>query len=1056
MTAPLRSRRRGHLIVPATVALLLLSPLAPAAVGSPGTATAPAAAQAAGPAHADAEGHAHTDAGHGDAVGHAHPKTHDHAAGTPGTPGAAADEDPADAAGHAHPKAHDHADAGDHADGEAHAAAHSHDPGAGCEGETVRVTPDAPLACAHADVPPPGVDVTVPVTTAEALSREGSAEAATDAAQELGAPAVVQAAATPSVRCDGDGRSGYRVQAMYVVEVGKVNRYAELLPSLKTWAAGTDTVVNRSAALTGGVRDVRFVHEPGTTDCQPVVLNVTVPAGGLASFDASIRALQAQGYSDPARKYLMWTDATVLCGIALQYLDDQPGQGNANNGLYPQYARTDSGCWGGTYSVEAHELVHTLGGVQRSAPNSTAAGHCRDESDRMCYVDGAGVVMRQVCPGENEALLDCGADDYFSTFPVVGSYLDGRWNSADSRFLVGGGDGTDGGQAGLPTRLGVQVQVNSPGVPGLPTQATAALQLPAGRTAGVAWTVSRADCVLGTPRELQTSVTCPAASTATVTLTATATDSTGQKATAASPLTFATSPRRAAAVVVDVDGATGTSTGCLGATAPVTGTVVDALSGVPVLGVTVEMRRRTATTVAATAGTAVSTVAGRATVRPPLVDGQLWSARTRAVGPFDVAASTADVLVRTVACTATVTLAAAASTAWAGDTVAFSGTAVRTTPAGVSSPVAGATVTLVQTQPGSTTPRTIGTTRTDASGAWSASPVVLASGPVQARLAAVPGSPAATSAAVPMTATPSVTRLVAGASTLSAPYGAPVTVSGTLARDEGGSLSPLAAGRVQVGVTRPGTTTVVALGSAVADASGAWSVVVRPTVAGTLAASYAALPGQPAARTVVGDLALATWSTSTTMAAGPVQVAQGGAVTTTGSVTRTALGTTEPAAAVVVRLFLQPAAGGAEVLLGSTTTRADGGFTLAVRPTQNGAVRARVVGVAGHADSASTTTAVTVAAGVSAAPSTRTPKVGVAFTVRAAVTPAQAAPVVLERQVAGGAWTPVATATTASTGVHVFSVVPTTAGAASYRVTVAATVRTAAAASAATAVTVAP
>ena len=270
-------------------------------------------------------------------------------------------------------------------------------------------------------MPPPGVDVTDPVTTAEAVARDGAAEAAVEAADELGAPGVLDAAAASSVPCDGDGTSGYRVQAMYVVEVGRPNRYAELLPSLRTWAAGTSTVVNRSAALTGGVRDVRFVHEPGTTDCQPVVLNVTVPAGGLAGFGQSISAVQAQGYTNPARKYLMWTDANVLCGVANMYLDDQPGQANANNGRYPQYARVDAGCWGGTYSVEAHELVHALGGVQRSAPHSTAAGHCRDESDRMCYVDGAGVTMQQVCPGENEALLDCGGDDYFSTYPPAGA-----------------------------------------------------------------------------------------------------------------------------------------------------------------------------------------------------------------------------------------------------------------------------------------------------------------------------------------------------------------------------------------------------------------------------------------------------------------------------------------------------------------------------------------------------------------------------------------------------------------------------------------------------------
>jgi hypothetical protein len=69
-----------------------------------------------------------------------------------------------------------------------------------------------------------------------------------------------------------------------------------------------------------------------------------------------------------------------------------------------------------------------------------------------------------------------------------------------------------------------------------------------------------------------------------VTLTAVATDSTGQTATAASPLTFSTAVRRAATVEVAVDGTTGTYTGCTAAPTPVTGTVRDARAGCPSWG----------------------------------------------------------------------------------------------------------------------------------------------------------------------------------------------------------------------------------------------------------------------------------------------------------------------------------------------------------------------------------------------------------------------------------------------------------------------------------------
>ena len=598
--------------------------------------------------------------------------------------------------------------------------------------------------------------------------------------------------------------------------------------------------------------------------------------------------------------------------------------------------------------------------------------------------------------------------------------------------------------------------MNSPGIPGLPTQATATLELPTGRTAGVVWKASRTDCVLGTPTAVQTTVTCPAASTTTVTLTATATDSTGQTATAASPLTFSAAARRTVTVGTAVDGTTGTYTGCTGAPTPVTGTVLDSASGLPVLGVGVELLRRTATTAAVTAATAVTTVAGTATARPALADGQLWSARSRLVGPFDAGPAGPEVLVRTGACSAAVTLQAGASSAWAGDRVTFSGTAVRTTAGGVSTAISGGSVSLLQTQAGSTTPKVLVTVKTDASGAWTASPVVLLGGPVRARVVAGPGNPQADSATVPLAVTPTVTRLSAASTSLSTYWGSPVTVSGTLRRDEGGALEPLAASRVQVTLTRPGTTTATVLGTATTDATGAWSAVVSPTASGSLAASYAAVvaTGQPAARTVVGDLAVASWTTATTMTTSTASVAQGATVPTTGRVTRTGGGAAQPAPAVPVKVYLQPAAGGAEVLVGSTTTRADGTYSVAARPTQNGTLRARVVTVPGYLDSTSATAAVTVAAGVTVTPSTRTPRVGVAFTVRATVTPAQVATVHLERSVAGGAWTAVGSATTSSTGLWTFSVTPAATGAVQYRVRVDATTRNAAATSAATAVTV--
>ena len=181
---------------------------------------------------------------------------------------------------------------------------------------------------------------------------------------------------------------------------------------------------------------VRFVTEPDAagTGCQLSVAVAHLSASGDDSFSTTVSELKAQGYNRSDRKYLVWTDSDVLCGVGSLYSDTKPGTTNLNNGYAPMFARVDSACWN---YAEGHELMHTLGAVQGGAPHATSAGHCWDEPDEMCYDDGSGATMVTVCTGRNSALFDCNHDDYFyAGIPPGGNWLATHWNTYSSSWLL--------------------------------------------------------------------------------------------------------------------------------------------------------------------------------------------------------------------------------------------------------------------------------------------------------------------------------------------------------------------------------------------------------------------------------------------------------------------------------------------------------------------------------------------------------------------------------------------------------------------------------------------
>ncbi len=300
------------------------------------------------------------------------------------------------------------------------------------------VLPRGRLGCTHGpDTAPPGRDVRRERPLAEL------------AASTLAAGGEAGALAG-GVSCVGDGVAGKRVQAVYAYPADRGDNYDEIAPFIRLWAGVVDAAFNDSAAETGGVRHVRFVTGP---DCRLDVAKVALSTAGVASLAGTAAELAAQGFDRPDRKYLVWVDAYVFCGLATVKPDDRPSPDNANNGdgQPGMVARVDRGCWGGVNpSTEAHELVHLLGGAQPSAPNANDNFHCTDDAEALCYDDdgvldglvwahGRQVPLRSVCGPAHERLLDCRHDDYFHTAPPAGSYLATHWNVASSSFLTADG-----------------------------------------------------------------------------------------------------------------------------------------------------------------------------------------------------------------------------------------------------------------------------------------------------------------------------------------------------------------------------------------------------------------------------------------------------------------------------------------------------------------------------------------------------------------------------------------------------------------------------------------
>ncbi len=248
------------------------------------------------------------------------------------------------------------------------------------------------------------------------------------------AASVAQAGEAPAVpvACTAPGEGAYHVRVVYARAADDTDRFAGSVDAIRNIVAVANGMIDAASRSSGGSGAKLIVACAGG---QVDVANAVLPTPrAAASFSTITEDLRTLGYSNPKLKYWVWYDDSAGCacaGVAHVLPDDRPTASNRNNGNAdsPLFAVTL-----GTFSasVMLHELAHTLGAVQQSAPHTTKAWHCTDGLDVMCYRDGGSRSDSYTTSVCSQAVFDCGKNDYFNARPAGGSYLAGHWNLGSS------------------------------------------------------------------------------------------------------------------------------------------------------------------------------------------------------------------------------------------------------------------------------------------------------------------------------------------------------------------------------------------------------------------------------------------------------------------------------------------------------------------------------------------------------------------------------------------------------------------------------------------------
>lgn len=250
-------------------------------------------------------------------------------------------------------------------------------------------------------------------------------------------------------------RPQYKV--IYAYPADQQDRYTTYANTIAQVIAGTEQVISDASGGALGLRvDEGTSCGPQYLDIESVRLPRTLSAYqalGTNVFSGLTNDVHQQMGPLPAGQRMnvvifadyIGQQGFPYAGQGTLYEDDSPGPSNASNSggsVAVVYGNGGSSFVDSSVAdaiaVTTHEIFHTLGAVQSSAPYATGAGHCWLEWDFMCYADGGPTAqpLQYDCAGSyDDAQLDCENQDYWSPSRVPGSYLASHWNTRDNDFI---------------------------------------------------------------------------------------------------------------------------------------------------------------------------------------------------------------------------------------------------------------------------------------------------------------------------------------------------------------------------------------------------------------------------------------------------------------------------------------------------------------------------------------------------------------------------------------------------------------------------------------------